>query len=111
MTIIEFINNYNFHDCRIYNLKFDEKEKIFCFYVDFNETLRGYFKDSEDKDKLSIKFEGVSNLKCVKDIDGIDDYLLNIWKTKGSKSGVEIILDDDNYTTIYFNAKNAVIQF
>ena len=56
-----------------------------------------------------VIFEEISNFKCTTDISKIDEYLLNIFKSKHTKNGIEIVFDNDNYTTIYFSAKNVEV--
>ena len=98
MDVNEFVEKYNFHDCRAYNFNLSKENKTFEFFVDEN-------KHSTKK----VVFAEVSNFKCLSDISKIDDYLLNIWKTKHSKNDVEIIFDNDTYTAIYFSSKNVEV--
>lgn len=107
MKIKEFLENYNFHDCKISNIQYNTKDLI----LSCNIKLSSYFNKNLQSDKIiNIVFNKATNLKCMKDISTIDDYILNIWKTKGSKDGVEIVLDNEDYTTIYFNAKDIEIK-
>lgn len=96
MKIKEFIKKYDFHDLHANEFVFNENDKSLEFFV--TNDNKGC--------KTKIKFFDVSNLKCLKDISKLDEYLLNIWQTKHSKNAVEIIFDDNEYTTIYLNAKN-----
>lgn len=96
MTIKELIEKYDFHDLRANEFVFNENDKSFEFLI--TNDIKGC--------KTKIKFFDVSNLKCLKDISKLDEYLLNIWQTKHSKNDVEIIFDDNEYTTIYLNAKS-----
>ena len=107
MEIKEFLENYNFHDCKISNIQYNAKDLI----LSCNIKSSGYFDKNLQSDKdVNIFFHKAINLKCVKNISTIDDYILNIWKTKGSKDGIEIVLDNEDYTTIYFNAKDIEIK-
>ena len=39
-----------------------------------------------------------------------NDFLLNIWINKSNKNLIEIIFDNQDFSTIYFNAKSLDIQ-
>ncbi len=103
MTLNIFVKNYNFHDSKISNLYYNEKEKEFSFRLEASP----YF--DEQQKTIEIKFSKVRDVKCSKPLNKIDEYILNIWKVKGQRNMIEIILDDDQDTTIYVTATNVEI--
>ena len=101
MKINEFIKEYNFHDKRAYSFKLDKQNNVLKFFV--SQKTNGQIT------LWQVIFEEISNFKCTTDISKIDEYLLNIFKSKHTKNGIEIVFDNDNYTTIYFSAKNVEV--
>jgi len=101
MKINNFIKEYNFHDKRAYHFEFDKQKSELKFIV---------IQQNNCQDKTyKIVFSEVKNLKCIKNITKIDDYLLNIFKSKRMNNGIEIVFDNENFTTIYFSAENVEV--
>ena len=98
MKTNEFIKEYNFHDKRAYGFELDKQNNVLKFFVSQ--------KNDGQITLWQVIFDGVSKFKCTIDISKIDEYLLNIFKSKHTKNGIEIVFDNENYTTIYFSAQN-----
>lgn len=108
MKINDFLKDYNFHDCRLFNICFDENNQKLKCNIEVNNLWLEKHKVF-NSNILHLEFSKVVNIKSVLDITKIDDYILNFWKIKHSKNGIEIILDNDDYSTIYFYANSVEI--
>ena len=100
------LKKYNFHDCRAYDFEFDNQSKTFSFTIETTESLRKQLHSH----LVKVSFYNVCNMKYNLNLQTQNDFLLNIWINKSNKNLIEIIFDNQDFPTIYLNAKSLEIQ-
>ena len=105
MKINELIKRYNFHDSYIENFTYDKTINK----MTLNLKIYGSLNKEFNKENIQLIFNEIENYKNNANSNIVGEYVLNIWKTKGTKNSVELILDDDEYSIIYFDAKSVDI--
>ena len=97
MTNKELIDLYNFHDLRAFDFVLRDNN------LELKLENNGFYKELVPFEKngvVVLRFCNVKNLSQA--INSIDEYLLNIYLDKHNSKIIEIVFDNDNYTTLSF---------
>lgn len=104
MTIKMLIDSYNFHDIRAFDFRLIDNN------LEIKLENNSYYKELVPFEKngvVRLKFFNIQNFPENISLNEINEYLLNIYIDKTNPKRVELVFDNNNFTSLSFCSENA----